>query len=477
MQSKRHLVGMKNLCRFIAFVVHYVLAAGLFDESPFRLLNPVINTPFHTVEGVSAFNITAGIDGYDQQLAFVLEPNRDLITQETRIRYLDDSRESENANSTMSLPYHVTKGQVWTQLPGEPWGSVGWARLMVIQDGPNPLFEGTFTIRSNQFEIRLQDGGDMLRVYPALATNSTGFSQDESALHGAGCLTTGSTLDKRQSWFEDHSMSTDNIGNITGCFATRRIAYVGVAIDCSYRAEFKSDDDVKRNIINVVNTASVVFENSFNIALGLRDVMISRSECTNNASGTHQWDVPCSKGDLNWRLHRFSAWRSNHQDDNAFWTLMTGCAAGVGEIGVSWVGEVCKTGENYEGIGSGIGANVVGHSTTEWQVFAHESAHMFGAIHDCDSAACASGLDSSWKCCPLSSSTCDAEEEYLMNPMAGKGMTRFSPCTIGSVCSKIGHGGIDTRCLVSPEEVEQLQAEVHLPDSECGNGVVEGKRK
>jgi hypothetical protein len=100
---------------------------------------------------------------------------------------------------------------------------------------------------------------------------------------------------------------------------------------------------------------------------------------------------------------------------------------------------------------------------------------MFGAIHDCDPDACASGLDLSWKCCPLSSSTCDAGEEYLMNPIAGKGMTRFSACTIGSICSQIGQGGIDTKCLVSPAEVYQLQAEVNLPDSECGNGVVEGE--
>ncbi|KAL3448933.1 Metallo-peptidase family M12-domain-containing protein [Aspergillus insuetus] len=447
---------------------------GLFDGTPFRLLDPVINTPSHSITELPNFNITARVGSYNQQLAFVLEPNRDLITQETQIRYLNSGRQSEDDNLTTSLPYHVTKGEVWTKLPGQAWDSVGWARLLVIRDGLNPLVEGTFTIMSYRFEIRPQDARGILEVYPgSVTTDSTNSSQNELALQRAGCAITGLTLNKRQSWFDDHGLTIDNIGDLAGCFATKRIAYVGVAIDCSYRAAFKSDDDVKRNIINVVNTASVVFENSLNIALALRDVMISDSECTNDASGTHQWDVPCPMGDLNWRLHRFSAWRANRRDDNAFWTLMTGCAAGVGEIGVSWVGEVCKTGDNYEGIGSGIGANVVGHSNTEWQVFAHEGAHMFGAIHDCDSDACASGLDSSWKCCPLSSSTCDAGEEYLMNPIAGKGMTRFSACTIGSICSQIGQGGIDTKCLVSPAEVNQLQAEVNLPDSECGNGVVE----
>ncbi|KAL3465362.1 Metallo-peptidase family M12-domain-containing protein [Aspergillus heterothallicus] len=464
---------MKNMCSFLVLVAQHTLAtfvagrAGflewLFDGTSSRLLNPVINTPSHYLDGVSSFNITAEIDGYDQKLAFILEPNRDLLAQGTRIRYLNDKRRSENISPTAGLPYHVTKGTVWTKLPGQSWGSVGWARLLVIRDGPDPLFEGTLTIMSRQFEIRLQDDGDSPKIYSSLVSNSTtNPSWDEFSMPRAGCMTTNPNLNKRQSWFEDHTMTTESFGDQSGCFTTKRIAYIGVAIDCSYRAAFKSDDEVKRNIINVVNTASVVFENSLNIALGLRNVMISSSECTNDVSGTHQWDVPCPTGDLNWRLHRFSVWRANRQDDNAFWTLMTGCAAGV-----------CRAGEKYEGIGSGIGANVVGHSNTEWQVFAHESAHMFGAIHDCDTDACASGLDSSWQCCPLSSSTCDAHEEYLMNPIAGKGMTRFSPCTIGSICSKIGQGGVDTQCLVSPKEVEQLQEEVHLPNSECGNGVVE----
>ncbi|KAL2824494.1 Metallo-peptidase family M12-domain-containing protein [Aspergillus cavernicola] len=474
---------MRNLYEFVAFLAHYALAApaaGLFDGAPFQLSIPVINTPSHIIAGRSQFNITAGIDGRDQQVAFVLEPNRDLIAQGIRIRYLDSSRNSEDAGSNTNLPYHITKGAVWTKLPGQPWDDVGWARLIITRAGTNPLFEGTFTLLSEQYEIRPQsqngDSGssekEQLSVYPISAANSTDISPEELGLHKAGCMTTMRPgLNKRQTWFNDYN-TTDSNGGSSGCSATRQIAYIGVAIDCSHRAVFDSDDDVKRNIISVVNTASVVFENSFNVALALRDVMISNTDCSSNASTTDQWDVPCSSGDLNWRLNQFTAWRATVEDDNAYWTLMTGCAPAVGEIGVSWVGEVCKSGEGYEGLGSGIGANIVGHSNTEWQVFAHESAHMFGAIHDCDSDACASNLDSSWECCPMSSSTCDAEE-YLMDPTAGKGMTRFSPCTIGSVCSKIGHGDVNTQCLVSGEDVDELEEEVNLPDGQCGNGVVE----
>ncbi|KAL4872206.1 hypothetical protein BDV12DRAFT_211127 [Aspergillus spectabilis] len=440
-----------------------------------------MNPPSHTVAGCSNFTITARIDGYDQQVAFVLEPNRDLITPKTRVWYLDSSRNIENAESIKVLPYDITKGAVWIKLPGQPWDSVGWARLMVTREGPNPLIEGTFTMLTEQFEIRTQyesglSGGaikDQLRVYPVSAANSTNISREGLALHSAGCITTPQpTLNKRQTWFNDQSITNDTGGSY-GCSSTRRIAYIGVAIDCSYRAAFDTDEDVKRNIISVVNTASVVFENSFNIALALRDFYVSDADCSNNTSSTHQWNAPCSSGDLDWRLNQFTAWRATVEDESAYWTLMTGCAAAAGEIGVSWVGKVCKSGKDYKGPGSGIGANVVGHSNTEWQVFAHESAHMFGANHDCNSDVCASHLDSSGDCCPFNLTTCDAQEDYLMNPITNKGMTGFSACTVGSICSQINHADVDTQCLVTQEEVENLQEEVNLPDGQCGNGIIE----
>lgn len=103
----------------------------------------------------------------------------------------------------------------------------------------------------------------------------------------------------------------------------------------------------------------------------------------------------------------------------------------------------------------------------------HESAHMFGANHDCSSDSCSSNQDPSGDCCPLSSSVCDAKEEYLMNPIAHKGITGFSACTVGSICSKISQAAIDTQCLVTPKEVEELGDKVNLPDGQCGNGIVE----
>ncbi|KAL5337827.1 Metallo-peptidase family M12-domain-containing protein [Aspergillus crustosus] len=310
---------------------------------------------------------------------------------------------------------------------------------------------------SEPLEIRTQSEGsnskEELWAYPVSGTHSTNISREGPAPHMARC-----------SWFDSESI-IDETGGFPHCFPTRRIAYIGIAIDCSYRAAFDTGEDVKRNIVDIVNTASVVLENSFNVALALRDFDISDAECSIGAHGARQWNAPCSI-----------------EDENAYWTLMTGCAAPVGELGVSWVGKVCKSGEDYNGPGSGIGANVVGHSDTEWQVFAHitdsrmlrhESAHMFDANHDCDSDACASNLDSSGDCCPLTSSSCDAKEDYLMSPIINKGMTGFSACTAQGVCSKIKHADVDTQCLVTKEEIEESQKDVSLAKGECGNGIVE----
>lgn len=51
-----------------------------------------------------------------------------------------------------------------------------------------------------------------------------------------------------------------------------------------------------------------------------------------------------------------------------------------------------------------------------------------------------------------------------MNPISESSMTRFSPCTIGTVCSGLGSGQVDARCLVYDRTNSTAQ---------CGNGVVE----
>ncbi|GES58793.1 hypothetical protein ATEIFO6365_0003007600 [Aspergillus terreus] len=296
-----------------------------------------------------------------------------------------------------------------------------------------------------------------------------GSSSTDQVLLQTSCMTTPEvSLDRRNLQSRQESY-VDHIGSAAGCPQSRQIAYIGVATDCSYSAAFGSLNDVHRNIVNLVNTASVVFENSFNISLGLRNLTISDGQCPNRTFERTAWNSPCSSGDMNWRLNRFSAWRGSIQDTNAYWTLMTDCHNSRAEVGVSWVGDLCNPGSgNFYSSQSGVGANVVGRTSAQWQVFTHEAAHMFGAIHDCDSDTCEQGSNNT--CCPFSASTCDANAQYIMHPSSSRAMSRFSPCTIGNVCSRLGSGDVNTHCLV-PDSPGISTTGVN--GGQCGNGILE----
>ena len=98
----------------------------------------------------------------------------------------------------------------------------------------------------------------------------------------------------------------------------------------------------------------------------------------------------------------------------------------------------------------------------------HETGHTFGAVHDCTSQTCSDGTTvNAQQCCPLSTSTCDAGEQYIMNPSTGQGITKFSPCSIGNICSAIGRNSVKTTCLTNNKGVTTISGQ------QCGNGIVE----
>lgn len=95
----------------------------------------------------------------------------------------------------------------------------------------------------------------------------------------------------------------------------------------------------------------------------------------------------------------------------------------------------------------------------------HESAHTFGAVHDCNSGSCQTSPSS--QCCPVSSSGCDALGQYLMSPALARSLTEFSPCTIGNICSALGRDSVRSSCLVDNRNVTTIR------NAQCGNGIVE----
>ncbi|KAL9083033.1 MAG: hypothetical protein Q9165_008695 [Trypethelium subeluteriae] len=267
---------------------------------------------------------------------------------------------------------------------------------------------------------------------------------------------------------------TSTIGQSAGCPNTRKVALVGVATDCTYTGTFPNSSAAHQNVINQMNLASNLYETTFNITLGLQNLTVADANCPGTPPQATPWNEGCSDNvNIQDRLNTFSQWRGEQQDDNSHWTLLTNCNSGA-TVGLAWLGQACvntaqtANGTNGSGSETVSGANVVAKTNTEWQVIAHETGHTFGAVHDCTSQTCSDGTTvSAQQCCPLSSATCDAGEQYIMNPSTAQGITHFSPCSIGNICSAMGRNSVKTSCLNDNKGVTTITGQ------QCGNGIVE----
>lgn len=512
----------------IANVLCLLNAAEAHSQAPSAIKyvstldNPVINTPSHRVSHLSHFDLTFSLHGGSQRIRLELEPNNDILAEDASVRYLDAQGNIKREEPIDRVIHRVFKGRASVGTKNGRWDSVGWARIYMKRDGAYPLFEGAFSIMNDDHHIELHStylqkrregdahvphqesdymvvyrDSDIVRYVQSHTKRSLigssichadklGFNSDPSRLFFQpdlqqnmsmadwSVMSFGSLLGltRRQS---DISGSLGNSGNVNlrstigstaGCPTTRKIALIGVATDCEFTQSFNSTQTAREWVISVVNTASNVYEKSFNISLGLRNLTVSDAACPESASSTTPWNLPCSQSNITSRLNLFSQWRGSNPDSNAYWTLMSNCPTGS-EVGLSWLGQLCNTGSESEGSDTVSGTNFVARTQAGWQVFAHESGHTFGAVHDCDSQTCTQGLDRSSQCCPVSSSSCDANGDYIMNPSAGSGVTQFSPCTIGNICSAMGRNSVKSQCLSDNHGVPTITP------SQCGNGIVE----
>lgn len=271
----------------------------------------------------------------------------------------------------------------------------------MIRHGAKPLFEGTFTVYHDQYHVQLastysqftrgldrpglrhrgsrQD--DYIIAYRITDGDytETKRSQDESIcrVNTSPASTYADTetselndsLFTRQWGSPQYNDFRDHIGGTAGCPTSHRTALIGIVTDCTYTASFASAEAAHQNIVNVVNSASEIFERSFNISLQIQNITISDPECPRTAPDNAPWNLPCAASDLQQRLNLFSSWRGSINDDLAYWTLMTNCPTG-GEVGVAWVGQLCSPRSSRWNSQSETGASVVVRTSTEWQVFA-----------------------------------------------------------------------------------------------------------
>lgn len=459
-----------------------------------------------------------------------MQPNHNALGDGATVSYLGADGEITRTELLDRLEYRVFKGNAMVQRHGE-WINVGWARIMLHRDGNDPIFEGAFHIDGDHHHIQtkqhyVQTKHELDPAPEESRTESmvvwrdsditTGLSEDyDGILHGElkrslgqspSCSADGLSFNtqadhpvyramlKREdkfwgsastrSLFSRDSIDgqlggnsagvnlASTIGQTSGCPSTRKVALVGIATDCTYTAGFNSTESVRKNIISVINLASTQYEDSFNITLGIQNLTISEAACPSQATTAAPWNLACSDSvTIQDRLNLFSAWRGQRADTNAYWTLLSTCATGSA-VGLAWLGQACVATSQVATANSAnetvSGANVVVRTSTEWQVVAHETGHTFGAVHDCTSSTCNDGTTvSAQQCCPLNANTCDAAGAFIMNPSTGSNIQKFSPCTIGNVCSAMGRNSVKTSCLTANKDITTITG------SQCGNGIVE----
>ncbi|EEP80251.1 predicted protein [Uncinocarpus reesii 1704] len=493
--------------------------------------DPVIHTPSRRVHAFSNFDVTFSLHQKNQRIKLSLEPNHDILGFEPQIQFVDSEGSVQEIQSIDRHAHKVFKGWAWVETDAG-WEQSGWARIVVHEDGAMPLFEGTFTImhdhhhvmlRSNYVQTRhpsdpaLEDttqeylivfrdsdiGRDihsnLKRSSPierSCGSDALDFNNDpdhplfrpvvkrDQSTWASMPLEFMLGISKRQNDIGGGGSGgptnvRQTIGSTAGCPKTRKVALIGVAADCEYTKSFNgSVQAAQQNIVNVVNTASQIYEQSFNITLGLKKVQVVPQDCPPTPPPTAPWNAGCGTTQnpgpsITERLNLFSSWRGDQNDDHAFWMLMTTCSSGP-EVGLAWLGQVCVTDATQQTdrenttTQSVSSTGVVVRTPQEWQVFAHEAGHIFGAVHDCDSDLCSNPrIPATSRCCPLASDSCDADGRFIMNPTSGRGITDFSACTVGQVCTAMGQNSIRTGCLTNNRNV------VTYAGSECGNGIVE----
>ena len=474
------------------------------------------------MNALSHFDLVFSLPGRKQRIKLTLEPNHDILPESAQVTYRNSDGEVYKSEPIDRRQHKIFKGSAWTERQDGSWDNLGWSRINIVKDGLEPLFEGAFALMHDNHHIQLRskfaetmhpddprlstignspmvlwkDSDTMSKplnldikkrsVELACASDNLLFNRDtqhpvyqggpKDAPLDVGSMSLSSLLGKRQ--IDTSGMpSTGNsggvnlkstIGNPAGCPTTRKVALLGVATDCTYTNTFSSQADARSHVITTINTASEVYEKTFNITLGLQDLTVNDPSCPSSPPAATPWNVGCDANTtITDRLNSFSSWRGQQNDNNAYWMLLTNCATGA-EVGLSWLGQLCVNDVTNSSGESTSGANVIAKTSTEWQVIAHESGHMFGAVHDCDSQTCSDGTTvNAQQCCPLSTTTCDASAQYIMNPSTGTNIQSFSPCTIGNICSAMLHNSVKSSCLVDNKGVTTISGQ------QCGNGIVE----
>jgi hypothetical protein len=416
-------------------------AASSDRRNPLNAIGTVqdtsINTQSHRVTALSHFDIS--LRAFRRRIRLSLEPNHDILADDAQVQYLGPDGEVARTEVINRLEHKVFKGDTWAENLDGSFSKVGWARITVVQDGDHPLLEGAFSLNRDHHHIQTSRNYAQTREEQDPVIELTGedynvvwrdsdlafpeelhteLKRDASA--GRACnadsldfnmdlshpVYTGLGDQSDSTWastpisnlFGKRQIDTgtgagngagvnlaSTIGQTSGCPSMRKVALVGVATDCSYTGTFDNESAARTNVINQLNTASNLYEQTFNISLGLANIVVNPAICPGSAPASAPWNVPCTANgiDIQARLNLFSAWRATRADNYSHWTLLTNCNTGSA-VGLAWLGQACIVSANSRNTSSATassgsttgsvqtvsGANVVARTSTEWQVIA-----------------------------------------------------------------------------------------------------------
>ena len=120
----------------------------------------------------------------------------------------------------------------------------------------------------------------------------------------------------------------NTIGSTAGCPTSQQVVYMGLALDCNYVQTYNGGAAARTQILTVMNQVSGLYRSTFNISLGITELVVQNATCPSSAPSDATWNVPCSTNiSLDERLSRFSQWRGQRTGDGiGLWHLMSACA-------------------------------------------------------------------------------------------------------------------------------------------------------
>nr|ABL74275.1 a disintegrin and metalloprotease [Pneumocystis carinii] len=469
-----------------------------------------------SIDSYSSFDLTFALPYHYQQTEYpnwmkkyvklTMTPNLDLINENSHLQIHNEDGEVISSEKIDRNNHRVYRGDAFVTytensigLLEKRWHKIGWARISLHQDGDLPIFEGTFSLSNDLYTVKTAKNYMLLKEAhepqisaseksmvlwiesnkpPKTLRKRSNLYLDNKCMlnsiydeptpldqatfsYGSGEISAGEKLALSSSRIR----LTNYIGDNSGCPKYKQVAYVGAALDCNYISMFESSSNATNHIISLYNRVSAIYEETFNISLGLLNVTIMGRTCPNENPKV-SWNVACSSHyNISTRLKHFSLWRSGIKDSIALWSLFTTCRNTM-EVGIAWYGVLCQDiipkGPHSNWVS---GTNVIASpANIEHIVLAHEIGHGFGASHDCTSESC---KNESASCCPLSSTVCDTNEMYIMNPKSSISARKFSPCSIGQVCNNLKKKLVNSNCLKNNKNVSLISRR------KCGNGIVE----